>query len=122
MDRRQSELMESMLRLNRRVKACDQRIKELEFELAAFGEELIWLSPQLMAARFVCNRAFGYGYGCSLGKAKGLLVGKPQTNLRMLNLESFNLDHTYHMFVDGTYLMPDLFPSSTALALPAPLI
>lgn len=45
MDKRQSELTDSVLQLDRRVKACDKCIKELESEVAASSKKVVCLSP-----------------------------------------------------------------------------
>lgn len=92
MDKRQSKLTDSMLRLDGRVKTRDKRIKELESMLATFEEEVICISPQLLVAKSVRNWAFSYGYGASLERLRVFLLVNPQTDLRTLNLDSFKLD------------------------------
>lgn len=55
--------MDSMQRLDQRVKACNKHFKELEFELAASSEEVVQPSPQLLVANSVCNKLSAMGMG-----------------------------------------------------------
>lgn len=55
-----------MLDAKVKMKSCKKRVKELEFELASSNEELVRISPQMMVAKTICNRAWGYGYTLGL--------------------------------------------------------
>lgn len=51
------ELNDSLLCAKVKMKSHNKRVKELESELFSSNEELVRLSPQMMVAKTICNRA-----------------------------------------------------------------